>query len=313
MARFFDPVIKLAYRLRGRRSRHLRYYLSGYCATQTPLGYCVVVNGREYRVDRLDALAASKANVEANVEANSISIVAAGPSLANVDLTERWAAHRFLAVNGSHRIYSGEDQVFDYYLVNDIGFIRRQWQSFLRGVALAKTILIDHRVLYEVLQRDANALEGKTIVLFDLGTRPYGKPLVNYLHQPDSGVYTSDYFSDNTNDNTNDKAVFSINPDAGFAPGGTVAYLALQLVVAMGFSRILFLGLDLNDGGRFYTQQNNEKSMLAQDYSSLIEPHFKLARVACDALGVKLYNASQVSRLPQNIIPGCELNTFYDD
>ena len=298
--RFLDPVVKLAYRLRGRRYRHLRYYVSGYCVTQVPHGYRVMVNECEYLFDSINALVNTRSSA-----VDSIAIVASGPSLANVDLTAHWGTHRFLTVNGSHRIYSGEQSVFDYYLVNDIGFIRRQWESFLRGVAVSKTILVDHRVLYEVLQRDANALEGKVVVLFDLSTRPYGKPLDDCQHQPDRGVYTSD--------DTGDKAVFSINPDYAFAPGGTVAYLALQLVVAMGFGRVLFFGLDLNGGGRFYTQQNNEKSMLEQDYKSLIEPHFKLARAACDELGVTLYNASQVSRLPEKIIPRCDFNAFYGD
>ncbi|PLX82072.1 MAG: hypothetical protein C0616_03130 [Desulfuromonas sp.] len=199
-----------------------------------------------------------------------------------------------MVVNGSHSIYRGTDEVFSYYLVADVGFVRRQWKNFVEGVKKARSLLVDHRVLKEVLETDPDILGDKKVVLFDQVKRPFNKPLPTPGHVPEQGLFF------------NGLQEFSINPDHGFAGVKTVAYLALQVSIALGYDQIVYYGLDLGGSRRFYEEESPEKSMIDQDYEQFIEPHFAWGADACRTLGVKVVNASPYSRLPASIFPRVE-------
>jgi len=277
-----DLLYRIYLAMRGKRVWHWRYYGPHYHAERTDAGYSVTYRGRRFdfgvpvRSEHVD---------------RPLIILCAGPSVSEILRPERVWGHTALAMNGSHSLYDGNAEVFSYYLVSDIGFIRRQWDSFVRGVAVSRTLLLDHRVIAEVLSRSEAPLRGKEVLCFNNLHRPFGRPLEKPQDRPQAGFFCRDGI------------VFSINPDLGFNPSKTVAYVALEIGVALGFRDIRFLGLDLGGSGRFYAEKGAEKTMIADDYEGYIEPHFRYASEVCGRLGVVLRNGSPVSRLPNAIIP----------
>lgn len=278
-------ISKLFFRLyilfKGKGYQHWRYYGCDYRVITAGQQKIIDYRGLRLRVSTPNSFSVSE---------KKVIILCSGPSvkLLNTPI-DQWKPP-ILAMNGSHSLYQGQDRVLDYYVVSDIGFIRRQWQSFKRGVSVAKVVMLDHRALFEVLNIDPSALEGSEIVVFNLTKRPYGRPLTPSADNPSDKFYCEG------------ERVFSLNPELGYASSGTVAYLALQLVATMGFNDIRFLGLDLNSGDRFFSELLVEKSHLHNDYDGLIEPDFKLAAKICEQLNISLRNGSISSRLPNDVI-----------
>jgi len=278
-------ITKLIFRLyllfKGKAYQHWRYYGRDYKVM--PAGRQKVVDYRGLRlsVSTPDCL---------SINEKKLIILCSGPS---VKLLERpidqWGLP-ILTMNGSHLLYQGQDRVLDYYVVSDIGFIRRQWQSFKRGLCVSKVVMLDHRALSEVLKIDPRVLDDIQVVVFNQTKRPYGRPLTLNIDKPVDRFYCEEHH------------VFSLNPELGYASSGTVAYLALQLVVTMGFKDIRFLGLDLDGGDRFFSESVVDKSQLQNDYDRLIEPDFKLAAKICKRLNITLRNGSINSRLPNDVM-----------
>lgn len=278
-------IAKLFFRLyllfKGKGYQHWRHYGRDYKVMAVGQQKVIDYRGLRLSVSTPDSF---------SVNEKKVIILCSGPSvkLLNTPI-DQWGLP-IIAMNGSHSLYQGQDRVLDYYVVSDIGFIRRQWSSFKRGVSIAKMVMLDHRALSEVLKIDPSALEGCEVVVFNQTKRPYGRPLIPSADSPSDKFYCEG------------GSVFSLNPELGYASSGTVAYLALQLVATMGFNDIRFLGLDLCRDGRFFNEARVEKSHLDDDYDSLIEPDFKLAAKICKQLNISLRNGSINSRLPNNVI-----------
>ena len=278
-------ITKLFFRLyllfKGKGYQHWRYYGRDYKVMAVGQQKVIDYRGLRLSVSTPDSF---------SVNEKKVIILCSGPSvkLLNTPI-DQWGLP-IIAMNGSHSLYQGQDRVLDYYVVSDIGFIRRQWQSFKRGLSVSKVVMLDHRALSEVLKIDPSALEGCEIVVFNQTKRPYGRPLIPSADSPSDKFYCEG------------GSVFSLNPELGYASSGTVAYLALQLVATMGFNDIRFLGLDLNGGDRFFSESVVDKSQLHNDYDGLIEPDFKLAAKICEQLNISLRNGSINSRLPNNVI-----------
>lgn len=280
MSKVADFLYRLSILPLGGKCWHWRYYGPGYRVKKGAEGVVVSCAGRTVPAGNLP-----------RVDNGSLRIICSGPSAGDLDRQSLQGDSATLALNGSHAIVGGESHRFSYYLVADVGFVTRQWESFVAGVKKSRTLLVDHRVLRELLERDASLLDGRRLVLFNLAKRPYRRPCSEPRHDPAQGLYY------------NGREEFSTNAEHGFVTGKTVAYLALQLAVAMGYRRIAYYGLDLGGTRRFYTETNPEQSMLDKDYREFIEPCFAWGAEICRSLGVEVVNASTVSRLPDTIFP----------
>jgi hypothetical protein len=288
-------ITKLIFRLyllfKGKAYQHWRYYGRDYKVMPAGQQKVVDYRGLQLSVSTPDCI---------SINEKKVIILCSGPSVKLLERPiEQWGLP-IIAMNGSHSLYQGQDRMLDYYVVSDIGFIRRQWQSFKRGISISKMVMLDHRALSEVLKIDPSALEDSEIVVFNQTKRPYGRPLTPNVDSPSDKFYCKG------------GSVFSLNPELGYASSGTVAYLALQLVATMGFNDIRFLGLDLCGDGRFFNEARVEKSHLDDDYNSLIEPDFRVAADICKRLNITLRNGALNSRLPSDVMQRYEGQLMLD-
>ena len=101
-------------------------------------------------------------------------------------------------------------------------------------------------------------------------------------------------------------AYFSLTPDFGFADGGSVMTIGIQLAYYLGVQQVFLLGLDIGNAEqpRFYeTKHNRQKCGLLKDYETKILPFMQLTRQVFEARGKEIYNCSPISKLPYEVIP----------
>lgn len=99
---------------------------------------------------------------------------------------------------------------------------------------------------------------------------------------------------------------FSSNPQKGFADGGTVMSIGIQLAYFCKAETTYLVGLDISNANqpRFYeTVKNKQKCGLLKDYQQKILPFMKQAALMFKEKGMALYNCSPISKLPYDIIP----------
>lgn len=274
-------LYRLGIAWRGPACWHWRYYGWDYRAARESHGWRILALGRERHYADLSAWQPA---------GGTVHIVLSGPSLASLSEPARLGQAPTLAVNGSYRVLANAGLRADLYLVSDVGYVRRQWDAFVEGVRNARVLAVDHRVLLEVLRRDATVLESVEVRVFDLLSRPYARSAHWWRELPQPSVSASGR-----------EACFSMNSHFGFHPSCTVAYLALQIAAAQSPRRVVMFGLDLRGGSRYYAEPQAEKSMLDQDYERCIEPHFRLASQVLRHAGIEVINASEHSRLPDDI------------
>lgn len=106
--------------------------------------------------------------------------------------------------------------------------------------------------------------------------------------------------------------MFSDNMAKYLGEGFSVAYVAIQIAVYMGFSEIYLLGLDFSwpvyqdcegnifENGqakhRFY-EENHEEDELSIPNVELMEKAYREARKYCDKHGIRIYNATRGGKL----------------
>ncbi|NIE74818.1 lipopolysaccharide biosynthesis protein [Pantoea sp. Ap-967] len=99
---------------------------------------------------------------------------------------------------------------------------------------------------------------------------------------------------------------FSKDMSNGYYDARTVAFVALQLAYHLGFEQVLLVGVDLDQGaGRFYEDGNAQVSPcgLDQHWGSRILPSLTLMAEQVVNEQFRVYNLSQQSRIPEQLIP----------
>ncbi|MFT4047458.1 MAG: hypothetical protein QM661_12280 [Solimonas sp.] len=280
-ARLKSALYRLAIVWRGPACWHWRYYGWDYAARLEGDGWRVRAFGHDYRFGTLAAWRPA---------AEAIHIVLSGPSVRQIGDPSALAARPVIAVNGSYRVLAEQGLRADLYAVVDIGYVRRQWDDFVAGVRAAKALAIDHRMVVEIARRDPQLLREVDVRLFDSLLRPYRRSAHWWTRPPQAGLFRDGR-----------RAAFSLSADAGYFPSCTVAYLALQIAATQRPRRIVFFGLDLDGGGRFYRERQREKTMIADDYERAIRPDFAFAAGVLRGEGIEVLNASPDSRLPDSV------------
>lgn len=278
-----DLIYRAAIAWRGPAYWHWRYYGFDYRARLAGGEWHVRVLGRERRFATLGGW---------QPPGQVIHIVLSGPSVGRIAEPERLARAPTITVNGSYEALSALGGRPDLYVVSDVGFVRRQWDRFVEGVRVARALAFDHRVILEAARRDPALLDGRTVYAFDNLLRPYGRSARWWRRTADPRVRRHA-----------GGAVFSVAPELGFFPSCTVAYIALQIAAAQRPRRIVFFGLDLGGGARFYGEAQPEKSMLEGDLQRCIVPHFTFAAAELKGLSIQVLNASPASALPDAVFP----------
>lgn len=222
------------------------------------------------------------------------SILASGPSVARLEAIERLFTRPTACVNGSVAIAQRVGVRIPYYFVSDSNFIEEQAALFKMGVGLADAVILNPMALFAAMQTTPGLLAGAQVFLHEDLRRPFkrARPSLAQM-QRDPGLLV----------HPTRQMAFSLRPEIGTWPSGTVVYDAIQVLFGVGYRELLMFGVDLNSQGRCYHEEKASPSHLDEAYATLILPGFELVAAYCRLTGKKLVNCSIGSRLPDSVIP----------
>jgi len=231
-------------------------------------------------------------------------IVASGPSLAEVDLTEI-AQYPTISLNCAIKKFLDAGLTPTHSIIVDHRVFERPWQCVVDSIQSCAHCFFSFEGLSIIAERAPELLQGGNIYLIESASRKYGVSRVDIKQslqqfQQDPDILLAHDLLPYC------RAIgFSYNLEKGVFAGKTVATWAVQLAFGLGYNAIYILGMDLGGTGKthFYADKNNPSPDFLRYYEPHIRGCFELAREASEKSGVKLYNLSQQSALPAHIIP----------
>lgn len=227
------------------------------------------------------------------IETGAVFIVASGASAKSFPL-EQFAHVPMITMNGAISMFMNTGIKPYFYACTDRSFSEQQPDLFSRAMAISQRVALweDHarssRVrptgrLYPLTK--AKRPSWLDAVLGRRSTSVVNHPLLPHRKRP---------------------LGFSKDMSEGFFDARTVAYLAIQLAYHVGFTRVFLVGVDLDEhSGRFYEtpQSKNAPCGLDQHYFTRILPSFELMSKKIMGEDFMVYNLSDVSRIPDSVVP----------
>lgn len=235
----------------------------------------------------------------------AVLIVASGPSAADFPV-ERYGHVPMIAMNGSISRFVNTAIRPLFYLCDDRGFVRLRMPLLQAGMQLAQHTSLGYGAFEVLLESAPDSIGAASLYLMQRSNRPLdggGRSDRGYAwhvrNDPDIECRFS-LFRQKPN-----RIGFSRNMSKGYFGGRTIPYAALQLAYHLGFSKAILVGVDLNaQPGRFYEQGEEAlPSRLDEDYEDYILPSFRLVAEKVVGPQFQVFNLSQSSRLPEELIP----------
>ncbi|MGI4815758.1 MAG: hypothetical protein ACRYG5_17655 [Janthinobacterium lividum] len=241
-------------------------------------------------------------------EGGACHLIAAGPSIKRIDYSALPIKTAF-GVNGAIALAGQFEIPFRYYCIFDTGFIRGRPE-----------------LVAEVLQRDLVLFTTPLCLWHLLRTFPREQLACRFFLVEDlrfkAGYPARTIAQALREDGSQGLSVHDANPELGFSAdigkglfdGGTVAYLALQAAVWLGFESIYLHGIDITNASqtpRFYETSGQTLGTTLEEYFPIrIKPSFELASRICAARGVSVRNLSPDSALGNEIFPKIDWRTL---
>jgi KDO transferase-3 len=234
-----------------------------------------------------------------NIMQGAVFIIASGSSAKNFPI-EKFAHIPMITMNGAISLFKHTDIKPFFYVCSDTSFSKQQPDLF------AEAMLRSQRVaLWETHVRQLEA--EPTGNLFILKKAPK-QNLFEWVFNRNVLIRKISLKKRNIG--------FSKNLAIGFFDARTVAYLALQVAYHVGFTKVFLVGVDLDQSaGRFYEKNGetqNSPCGLDQHFHTRILPSLKLMsdKVVGDDFAV--YNLSNTSRIPGDVIPRVTIDEVED-
>jgi Kdo-III transferase WaaZ len=233
-------------------------------------------------------------------------IVGTGPSINEIDFA-RLRGQACIGVNGS--ILKSEESAvpFRSHVITDRRFFMDRFELATKVVRSGGECLFSFRCLSVICERQPDLLQGARVFLLDEVRARYDQPKPAPEAFDEAARRDPDLVLHPRLGPSNGWVGFSRDIRKGVFTGQTVVFSALQVAVWLGYRRIFLLGTDFGgpvDGQRFYESGKDAAPMrLDRDYEAYIQPAFEVASTLLGELGVEIYNLSQASRLPTEIVP----------
>jgi KDO transferase-3 len=238
---------------------------------------------------------------------DTVHMILSGPSVGEIQY-DRLPIQAAMGVNGSISLARQFDIPFKYYCVIDQNFVRGRIDLMREVVARDLTLFVTPDVLrYMVQGLPPEHYKCRVCVVELVSERaflPHSRPEeLTALAQSNPAMSVFD---------AQRSLGYSFDLAHGVFDADTVAYAALQILVAGGVDHIYMHGLDLGFSGarRFYNEAQPENSRLVRNFDRLIEPSFSQAAALLKARGVRLFNLSMNSALSDRVIPKIDWRTL---
>ncbi|WP_019582398.1 hypothetical protein [Pseudomonas mandelii] len=237
-----------------------------------------------------------------NIHKGAVFIVASGGSAKDFH-PEEFADIPMITMNGAISKFIGTGVKPFFYACTDKDFPKQQPELFSQAMLLSERVALweDH------VQHLSITPKGKVFLLNKAPKFSWGA-----LVGADKELIRNRNFLKRRNR----RIGFSKNLKRGFFDARTVAYLALQIAYHAGFNKVVMVGVDLNQAiSRFYEEKSTVVSPcgLDQHFHTRILPSFEIVARKIISDQFHVYNLSNSSRIPADIIPRIhpdELDTY---
>ena len=241
-----------------------------------------------------------------NKFSGSVFVFLSGPSAKSFPV-EKYSNYPFIAVNGSvsRLVELGVDPFF--YIGTDIEAIKGAGDIAVSGLNNSCYSAFSVEVYKDFFSKYKSKVdEGKLDEAFKLEkatriNRGKSESIKRFAFRNilDKELkYRFSLFSNNKN-----RVGFSSNMGKGYYCARTIAYVAIQLAKHLGFNKVFIVGLDLTSENRFYEEgEVSALSTLDINYERFILPSFKLLSEKVVDNSFSVFNLSENSRLPNNLI-----------
>lgn len=234
-----------------------------------------------------------------------VFIYASGQSSLDFPLAE-YSGEKYIVVNGAIRAFIDLGIKPFAYVYDDPDFIESNVELVIKAIEISEVIFMPRELYVEYKIADKVSEHLKTKINFiSKVNKPDGVTLYPYRFFFIRNLFNRELVFKLSRLIYKSKNIgFSRDIEQGYFCARTIPYVALQLAYSLGFERVFFIGLDLNESvGRFYDGEIPLPTTLDKDYPKHIYPSFKLVakRIVCDKF--KIYNLSLNSRLPETVIP----------
>lgn len=221
-------------------------------------------------------------------------IVGSGPSLAPQDLGHLGDGSLILLNGAIIRIAQASNAQSVFLAIEDERFIWRRYEMVRQYVNEQTRLLLSVSVLRALAELDPEWLSDRTVFLIENLLKPYGEPR-RQLNDPGLARHIT----------TDGQVAYSMAPQQGVIPAGTVAFSALQWVMARRPSTIGFAGIDISNAHqtRFYESPSDRAGSGIRLAEGKILQHFALAAEGLRSHGATLETYSSFSALGEIGIP----------
>lgn len=240
---------------------------------------------------------------------DEVFIFASGESANKFPLL-KYKDKKFICVNGAVKIFI-ENNIRPFaYLFDDESFLVNSLELVFLAIDISEYIFMPEELYIKYIENEINdkALLDK-IIFIERVNRGYGKKVVSDKTFSLKNILNKDLvFNFSLLSNRKNRIGFSRNITNGYFCARTIPYVALQLAYYLGFQSIFMIGLDLNSqAGRFYDKGSALPTSIDQDYLRFILPSFELLANKIIDEEFKVYNLSEFSKLPNDVIKKIDL------
>jgi KDO transferase-3 len=235
-------------------------------------------------------------------------IIASGPSLAEIDLTQI-SQYDTISLNCAIRKFTEINLKPTHCIIVDHRVFERQWGCVEASILSGANCFFSYEGLSRICEHNPSLLTHNNIYLIESASRKYGVARPSKAFCKDNFPLDSDFLIDASLTDFARSIGFSCNLEKGLFSGKTVATWAVQLAYCLGYRQLYIIGMDLGGTGKkhFYQDQNHPAPDFLKDYEPHIRACFELARQASKEKLFAIYNLSKDSTLPHEIIPKIDI------
>ncbi len=235
-----------------------------------------------------------------DLRTKNIVILASGPSAKKFDLS-KFSNHDLAYVNGAITLkLDVSKDIKEYHFVSDPNFIQKNLEIFKVINFQNVKFIYSVRAFYELykLYPDFVIKLIENFQIFDQINEPFGKPR--------KSASDLDKLNSNLFHYVSEKGVgYSFDPNLGFFDGRTIIFPSLQILKILGYKCIDLFGVDMTAPQRFYENNltlSKAPSYLDRDFETKILPSLDLISSYFKTNEIQVFNHSQLSRIPDNVI-----------
>ncbi len=230
--------------------------------------------------------------------------IATGPSLAEIDLTQTQAYDQ-ISLNCAIRKFSDASLAPTHCVIIDRLIFENHWDCVQASILSGAYCYFSAEGLSRVCERDPALLTHGNIYLIEAIGRQFGIARPTAAKFKQQTAQDADIYLPSGKHAYLGTIGFSTDAEKGVFPGKTVATWAIQLAYYLGYQTCFIVGMDLGGTGKkhFYSNAGHKAPDFLANYEPYIRSCFEQVRRASEAFGFYIFNLSEHSTLPHEIIP----------